>query len=240
MNKKIVASSLAAVMLLSAAPISSSAASQSTNSQDLQKYTVQETNIDNVNFKTSETTEFKTVEVQENGKESIVKFNKLTNEVTIDGEVIKDFNNSEMTQSQPRTLKGARKGPQYNPGGRTFKYVGTLSGSTKPVRDSVALTATAISLIVKVPAVRIISAMGGTYAALQDNYYYEYDLYQANPYTTDWWQYDVLRMYEDKARKIRMGGEMTGSPFKVDLPNRGHTTEKRKLYVKEFSYIFDR
>lgn len=219
MNKKVVASSLAAVMLLSTAPISSSAASQSTNSQDIQKYTVQETEFDNVNFKTSETTEFRTVEVQENGKESIVKFNKLTNEVTIDGEVIKDFNNSEITQSQPRTLKGISKGPQYNPGGYTFNYVGTLSGSTKPLRDSVAITAAAISAIVKCPVGRIISAMGGTYAGLQDNYYYEYDLYQANPYTTNWLQYNVLRMYEDKERKKPMGGQIVGTVFKVYLPN---------------------
>lgn len=219
MNKKIVTSSLAAVMLLSAAPISSSAAIQSTNYQDIQENIIQESTIGNVDFNVLETTEFRTIKVQENGKDSIVKFNKMTNKLTIDGELIEDLNMNSMLQGQPRTINGLDKGPQYNRGGQEFTYMGKLYGSTRPLRDSVAVTAAGISAVTKCPVAAIILAMGGTKAGLLDIYYYYYELYEANPLTTNWLQFTVTRLYEDEAMKKPLGGEMTSSVYKINLPN---------------------
>ncbi|PHF35390.1 hypothetical protein COF72_25885 [Bacillus pseudomycoides] len=143
----------------------------------------------------------------------------MTNELTIDGEVIKDFNTSDIIQSQSHSFKGVDKGPQYSQGGQKFKYMGKLYGSTRPLRDSVAVTAAAIAVVTKCPVPAIILAMGGTKVGLLDIYYYEYELYEANPLTTNWLQYTVARLYKDEARKQRLGNEIRGPVYKVNLPN---------------------
>ncbi|PFJ23111.1 hypothetical protein COI90_30765, partial [Bacillus cereus] len=107
----------------------------------------------------------------------------------------------------------------YNRGGQEFTYMGKLYGSTRPLRDSVAVTAAGISAITKCPVAALILAMGGAKAGLLDIYYYYYELYEANPLTTNWLQFTVTRLCSDEAMKKPLGGEMTSSVYKINLPN---------------------
>ncbi|MDO3680656.1 hypothetical protein [Paenibacillus ehimensis] len=103
----------------------------------------------------------------------------------------------------------------------SYQYVGTMSGHTQAAKDAAALAAT---LAGSIPGLgwtaKAITTLTG-YGINQSipAAYYTYDLYQKGFMTENWYQYSVVRFYEDKEHTKPMGQAWTTNPVHIDLPN---------------------
>lgn|GEM_PF-3372022 len=102
-----------------------------------------------------------------------------------------------------------------------YKYVGTISGTTKEAKNAALL---AVSLASTIPGLgwgaKVVCVLTGyTINERIPKLYYEYDLYQKGFMTNNWYQYTTTRMYKDKAHKKPTGKPWTSNPQKIDLPN---------------------
>ncbi len=164
----------------------------------------------------------RTVTYIKGSKKHVVVYNGKTGKITIDNVVqagLKyEYDPSKETAYNTNSSKVTILAAKPKSG---YKYVGTISGSTKDAKDAASL---AVSLASTIPGLgwgaKIVCVLTGY--AINENIpklYYKYDLYQKGFMTDHWYQYSTTRMYKDKAHKKPIGKAWTSKPQKIYLPN---------------------
>lgn len=102
-----------------------------------------------------------------------------------------------------------------------YTYQGTMSGHTKTTKDNIELAGNLAGLI---PGLGVWSKgiiVLTCYFAKDKipDAYYTYELYQKGFMTKNWYQYSIVRLYEDKAHTKPMGKAWKSSPSHILLPN---------------------
>ncbi len=105
-----------------------------------------------------------------------------------------------------------------------YTYVGTMSGHTRAteIKDYATLAGTLANIIPGLGVATRVAIVLTSFipkAVLPPDAYYTYELYQKGFMTKNWYQYSIVRLYEDKAHTKPMGKAWKSSPTHIPLPN---------------------
>lgn len=217
-SKKVFASVISTACLVSLFPVSSFAA---TNGNAVKSN--ETANVQVLSNTISDDNTTRDTQIVVDGVKHMVKLNFVDGTVKVDGVVQEGlkatWDASKATESinkNSRSLDVIQRSA-----GNGYKYMGTLSGHTKTAKGSAAIAQLAVSLAPGIHVgVKAVTGILNLFANLElPMAYYTYDLYEKNPLTNDWYQYTVVKFYEDEAHTKKVGTTLTGSPFKIYLPN---------------------
>ncbi|MFB6649250.1 MULTISPECIES: hypothetical protein [Bacillus cereus group] len=217
-SKKVFASVISTACLVSLFPVSSFAA---TNGNAVKSN--ETANVQVISDTISDDNTSRDTQIVVDGVKHMAKLNFVDGTVKVDGVVQEGLKATWDTSKAAESVnKNARSlDVIQRSAGSGYKYMGTISGHTKTVKGSAGIAQLALVLFPGLHvSVKFITAALNLYASLElPMAYYTYDLYEKNPLTNDWYQYVVVKFYEDEAHTKKVGTTGTGSPFKIYLPN---------------------
>ncbi|MED3025073.1 MULTISPECIES: hypothetical protein [Bacillus cereus group] len=217
-SKKVFASVISTACLVGLFPVSSFAA---TNGNSVESN--ETANVQVLSNTISDDNTTRETQIVVDGVKHMVKVNFVDGTVKVDGAIQEGL---KATWDESKASESINKNSRgldviQRSAGSGYKYMGTISGHTKTVKGSAAIAQLALTLFpgVNIPVKLVVGALN-IYVNLElPMAYYSYDLYEKNPLTNDWYQYAVVKFYEDEAHTKKVGTTITGSPFKVYLPN---------------------
>lgn len=221
-SKKFLAGVISSACLVGLFPVSSLAATENVSVQEQTGMKSNGTiNTHLVDSTVSADNKVRESQIVVDGVKHVVNYNFNDGTVKIDGVLQEGLKATWDASKAARTDTQNKNSVMQRSAGSGYKYVGTISGHTKTAKGSAMIAALAAGFLpgMGIPVKAVIGILN-IYAALEiPMAYYTYDLYEKNPLTNDWYQYAVVKFYEDEAHTKRVGPALTGQPFKVYLPN---------------------
>ncbi|WJE55372.1 hypothetical protein QRE66_27415 (plasmid) [Bacillus cereus] len=218
-TKKVLLGVLSTACLSSVSPVSSFAATENVTMPPIKEFSKENIDVQVISHITSEDSKVRQSEIIIDGTRHIVNYDFNSGTVKIDGILQKDLEAKwDPSKSvHPKNTNSLAQRAAANP----YKYVGTINGHTKTAKTSAMIAVAAAGLAPGLHvAPRALISILNIYASIDiPMAYYSYDLYEKNPLTTNWYQYTVVKFYEDENHTKQVGTTLMGTPFKVYLPN---------------------
>ncbi|WP_436864836.1 hypothetical protein [Bacillus fungorum] len=217
-SKKVFASVISTACLVSLFPVSSFAATNGVSVESNET-----ANVQVLSNTISDDNTTRETQIIVDGVKHMVKLNFVDGTVKVDGAIQDGLKASWDESKASESINKNSRGLDViqRSAGSGYKYMGTISGHTKTAKGSAAIAQAAASLAPGIHiGVKVVTAILNIYANLElPMAYYTYDLYEKNPLTNNWYQYTVVKFYEDEAHTKKVGTTITGEPFKIYLPN---------------------